>query len=121
MVHVPLSATSRILSATSDGCAGVFSELLKSAANLSLCRYGDVVSLTVMRRAIAVSMIPGSTSATRTLKVFISPASPSVSASSAHFVAQYDVSGAQDIFPATELMLMMHPLLRSRICATTAW
>ena len=50
-----------------------------------------------MRRAIAVSIMPGSTMATRTLNIFISPARASLSASRAHFDAMYDDSGAETV------------------------
>ena len=66
-------------------------------------------------------MIPGSTIATRTLNVFISPASPSLNASSAHFDAAYGVKGAEAMRPATELTLMMQPLRRLRIDSAKAW
>src|SRR5262249_62270664 len=64
------------------------------------------------RPAIAVEIMPGSTSATRMLSGFTSCASPSDSASSAHLLAVYGVAGELEKRPATELTLMMHPLRR---------
>ena len=62
-----------------------------------------------MRLAIGVSMMPGSTIATRTLKGFISWASDSLSASSANFEAVYGAKGEQAMRPATDAILMMQP------------
>ena len=85
----------------------------------AVCLYAIWWTCSSTRRAIAVSTMPGSTTATRTLNVFISPASPSVSASSAHFGAPYAMSGGRRC-DRTELTLMMHPLRRSRICGSNA-
>ncbi len=59
--------------------------------------------------------MPGSTMATRTLNVFISPASASLNASSAHFDEVYGASGALEIRPATDDTLIMQPLRRFRM------
>jgi|GEM_PF-5348851 len=72
-----------------------------------------------MARAIGVSMMPGCTMATRTPNGFISCASASLKASSANFEAAYEPSGDKAIFPATEVTLMMQPLLRSRMPVST--
>jgi hypothetical protein len=85
-IQVPLSTISRILFATSEGGTGLFSGDLKSEAKRPAL-YGELAGWSPMRRAIAISIIPGSTISTRTLKVFISPARASLTASSAHFEA----------------------------------
>ena len=60
--------------------------------------------------AICVSMIPGSTMATRMLNALPSWARHSLSASSANLDAVYAAIGATATCPATEATLMMHPL-----------
>src|SRR5215471_15587095 len=60
---------------------------------------------------MSVSMIPGSTTATRMLNILASCARPSLSASNAHFDAAYAVSGGDEIRPPTELTLMMQTTL----------
>ena len=73
-----------------------------------------------MRRAMAVSMIPGWTIATRTLKGLTSWASPSLNASSANFEAVYAVSGEHEIRPATDETLTMQPFRLVRMSGSHA-
>src|SRR5581483_1144142 len=118
--HIPFFAISSTFAATTFGDTGASARLLANQAAIrARCGYSEG-ALSTMRRAIAVSMMPGSTNATRTPNVFISHASPSDKASSAHFEAQYAVAGGWQKVPATELMLMIVPLRRSRIDVTTA-
>ena len=72
------------------------------------------------RLAIAVSMIPGSTIATRTLNGFASCANDSLSASNANFDAVYGAMGELAMRPATDATLMIQPLRRWRIVGSTA-
>src|SRR5262249_22767693 len=118
--QLPLSATSRIFFATSEGGTGFFCSVAsKIAAIRAYCGYDEEPGATSRRCAIPVSVMPGSTTATRTLNIFISPASPSLSASNAHLLAIYGVRGELLMRPATELTLMMHPLRRCRMYGTT--
>ena len=71
--------------------------------------------------AICVSMIPGSTMATRMLNALTSWARHSLSASSANLDAVYAAIGDVATWPATEATLMMHPLRRCLIAGRTAW
>lgn len=73
-----------------------------------------------MFRAIRVSIIPGSTIATRTPNAFISCAKTSLIASRADFEAAYGAMGATLILPATELTLTIVPWPRERMPGATA-
>src|SRR5207249_4945078 len=82
---------------------------------------GEGVCADSTRLAIAVSMMPGSTIATRTLNGFTSCANDSLSASNANFDAVYGAMGELAMRPATDATLMMQPLWRARIGGSTAW
>jgi hypothetical protein len=118
--HVAFFATSSTFAATTFGDMGACARLLANKVAIrARCGYSEG-SFFPMRCAIAVSMMPGSTNATRTPNGFISHARPSDNASSAHFEAQYGVAGGWQNVPATELMLMIVPLRRFRIDVMTA-
>src|SRR5262249_1193232 len=85
--QVPVSTMSRMASATSEGGVGLASEALNRLENREAWGYNDSPAGASMRRAIAVSIIPGWTIATRMLKGFTSWASASLSASRANLEA----------------------------------
>ena len=103
------------------GDTGDLSAVVNRAAMRRCWEYGVGAPGVPMFLAICVSMIPGSTMATRTLNALPSWARHSLSASSANLEAVYAAIGATATCPATEATLMMHPLRRCLIAGRTAW
>src|SRR6185369_1484272 len=77
---------------TLGGTGAASSVAVNCVAIRAACGYAESLTVVILR-AMAVSMIPGSTRTTRTPNSFISQAKPSLRASSAHFEAQYGVAG----------------------------
>src|SRR6056297_613455 len=111
---------STMLSATSDAGVGFCSELLNNAAMRFWPGYEEPSESVLMRVAIDVSMMPGSTIATRISNGRTSWARHSDSASSAYFDAAYGPMGEPARRPDMEVTLTMQPLRLCRIDGRTA-